>query len=306
MGRYLLRRLAQSILVVLGVSVLVFLLVRSIPGDPARLYLPPSASDEQVAQLRRELGLEQPLPVQYAHFLLRALHGDLGNSLYYGAPAAQVVMEKFPATLLLATSALVIAVGIGAPLGILSAVRRGSPLDYVAMALAIVGQSMPAFWLGLMLILVFAVNLRLLPTSGMHSPQSLFLPAFTLGAYVMSLIARLVRAGMLDVLSEDYVRTARAKGLAERAVLVGHALRNTLIPVITVVGLQLGTLLGGAVITETVFSWPGVGTVVVTAISSRDYAVVQAVVLMISVVFVFLNLAVDLLYAYVDPRIRYA
>ncbi len=305
MARYIIRRLLQSIGVVLGVSVIIFFLIRLIPGDPVMVMLPESASPEQRAALRAELGLDQPTPVQYAYFLSRAVRGDLGKSLFYGKPAVEILLNAFPNTLLLASAALALVLVFAIPLGILSAVKRDSPWDFAGMALAMVGQSLPPFWLGLMLMSVFAVTLKWFPTTGIGTPAHLVLPAITLGAYLMALSTRLVRSGMLDVLSEDYVRTARSKGLSSYLVLSRHALPNLLIPVVTIVGLQLGSLLGGAVITETVFAWPGVGTIVYRSIAARDYPLMQAAVLMLSVVFVFLNLAVDLIYAYIDPRIRY-
>lgn len=306
MANYIVRRLIQSVGLVLGVSIVVFTLVRLIPGDPARAMLSDSASSEQVAAMRRQLGLDQPIPIQYLVFLRQALRGDLGKSLFYGQPTVAVLLSHLPATLLLAGAALAFALVVAVPIGVLSAVRRDSPWDYLGMGLALLGQSIPAFWLGLMLVLVFAVYLGILPSSGMGGPTHLVLPAVTLGAYLMSLTTRLVRSGLLDVLHEDYVRTARAKGLTERRVVYGHAMRNVLIPLVTVLGLQLGTLLGGAVITETIFAWPGVGTLVYTAINARDYPLIQTTVLMLSVFFVFINLAVDLLYAYLDPRIHHA
>ena len=239
-------------------------------------------------------------------FLGQALRGDLGRSLFYGESTVSVVRGHLPATLLLGAAALAFALLVAVPVGALSSVRRDTPWDYVGMVVALLGQSVPAFWLGLMLVLVFAVYLGVLPASGMGGPQHLVLPAITLGAYLMSLTTRLVRSGLLDVLHEDYVRTARAKGLANRRVVYGHAMRNVLIPLVTVLGLQVGTLLGGAVITETIFAWPGVGTLVYTAINARDYPLIQAAVLMLSVFFVFINLAVDLLYAYIDPRIHHS
>ncbi len=306
MGNYIIRRLIQSVGLVFGVSIIVFVLVRLIPGDPARSMLSESASVEQVAAMRQQLGLDRPIPAQYLIFLGQALRGDLGRSLFYGEPTVTVLLDHLPATLLLAAVALAFALVVAVPMGVLSAVRRDTPWDYLGMGVAMLGQSIPAFWLGLMLVLVFAVFLRVLPASGIGGPRHLVLPAITLGAYLMSLTARLVRSGLLDVLHEDYVRTARAKGLGDRRVVYGHAMRNVLIPLVTVLGLQIGTLLGGAVITETIFAWPGVGTVVYTAINARDYPLIQAAVLMLSVFFVFINLAVDLLYAYIDPRIHHA
>ena len=305
MTRYIIRRLLQSIGVVLGVSVVVFFLIRLIPGDPVMVMLPESASPEQRAALRQELGLDHPIAVQYAYFIARAVRGDLGNSLFYGKPALEVLLQAFPNTLLLASTALSLVLVFAIPLGIFSAIKRDSLWDLAGMALAMVGQSLPPFWLGLILMSFFSVTLGWLPTTGIGGPEHLVLPSVTLGAYLMALSTRLVRSGMLDVLSEDYIRTARAKGLTDYLVLARHALPNLLIPVVTIVGLQLGALLGGAVITETVFAWPGVGTIVYRAIAARDYPLMQAAVLMLSVFFVFLNLLVDVTYAYLDPRIRY-
>jgi peptide/nickel transport system permease protein len=304
--KYVVRRLLQAVLVVLGVSLIVFVMIRITPGDPVRAYLGENATAEQVIAYRHYLGLDEPLPLQYLRFLQRAAVGDLGNSLTYHQPAVIVLAEHLPATLQLSFVSLALALLVAVPLGVLSAVRRDSVWDYLGMTLAMLGQSLPAFWLGLILMLIFAVNLRWLPTSGFGGLAFLVLPSVTLGAYMAGLFTRLVRSGLLEVLGEDYVRTARAKGLPDRAVLYGHALRNMAIPLVTVIGLQIGTLLGGAVVVETVFSWPGVGTTAVTAIGARDYALVQAVVLVVSVFFVAVNLLIDLLYAYIDPRIHYA
>ena len=306
MAHYVIRRLIQSVGLVFGVSIVVFTLVRLIPGDPARFMLSESASPEQVAAMRSQLGLDRPIPVQYLVFLGQALRGDLGTSLFYGEPTVSVLLSHLPPTLLLASAALTFAISVAIPTGVLSAVRRDSVWDYLGMGVALLGQSVPAFWLGLMLVLVFAVYLGVLPSSGMGGPKHLILPAVTLGAYLMSLTTRLVRSGLLDILHEDYVRTARAKGLTARQVVYGHAMRNMLIPLVTVLGLQLGTLLGGAVITETIFAWPGVGTLVYTAINARDYPLIQTAVLMLSIFFVLINLGVDLLYAYIDPRIHHS
>ena len=306
MLKYVIRRLLQAVLVVLGVSLIVFVMIRITPGDPVRTYLGESATDQQVAEYRHYLGLDEPLPLQYVRFLQRAVSGDLGNSLTYHQPATIVLAEHLPATLQLSLVSLALALLVAVPLGVLSAVRRDSFWDYLGMTLAMLGQSLPAFWLGLVLMLIFAVNLHWLPTSGSGGLPFLVLPSVTLGAYMAGLFTRLVRSGLLEVLGEDYVRTARAKGLPDRVVLYGHALRNMAIPLVTVIGLQFGTLLGGAVVVETVFSWPGVGTAAVTAIGARDYALVQAVVLVVSLFFVAVNLMIDLLYAYIDPRIHYA
>lgn len=305
MAAYIRRRLLQSIFVVWGVSVLVFFLLRLAPGDPVLMLLAESASPEQIAAARAKWGLDQPIPVQYAVFLGRALRGDLGDSLFFQQPAIEVLFERMPATLQLSGAALLFSLLVAIPMGILSALKRDTIWDYLGTGLAMLGQAIPPYWLGIMLILLFSVSLGWFPTSGRGTLSHLVLPAITLGSVLMALVTRLVRSGMLDVLSEDYVRTARAKGLVERTVIVRHALRNILIPLVTVIGLQLGALFGGAVITESIFAWPGVGRLALQAISARDYPLVQAAVLVISIVYVFLNLAVDLLYVYLDPRIRY-
>jgi peptide/nickel transport system permease protein len=301
---YVVRRSAQSLLLVWLVTVVVFALLHLTPGDPASVMLGENATPEQVQALQRSLGLDQPLVLQYARFLGRALHGDLGTSIRAQRPALEVVLERLPATLLLTAGAFSFAVLIGMPIGVLSAVKRLSLWDHGSMALALLGQSMPGFWLGLVLITVFAVHLRWLPASGMGGISHVVLPAITLGMFLIGLIIRLTRSSMLDVLGQDYVRTARAKGLAERMVVMQHALMNALIPVVTLVGLQLGLLLGGAVITETVFAWPGVGLATVTAIHQRDYPVVQCAVLVSAVLVLSINWAVDLLYHYLDPRVH--
>lgn len=305
MGLYIRRRLLQSILVVWGVSVLVFFLLRLAPGDPVSLLLAESASPEQMDAVREKWGLNEPIPVQYMVFLSRALRGDLGDSLFFQQPALEVLLERMPATLQLSAVALLFSLSVAIPIGIMSALKRDSFWDYLGTSLAMLGQAVPPYWLGIMLILVFSVGLGWFPTSGRGTIWHLVLPAVTLGSVLMALVTRLVRSGMLDVLGEDYIRTARAKGLKERRVIVRHALRNILIPLVTVVGLQLGALFGGAVITESIFAWPGVGRLALQAINARDYPLVQAAVLFISVVYVFLNLLVDIIYVYLDPRIRY-
>ena len=305
MGAYIRRRLFQSIIVVWGVSVLVFFLLRLAPGDPVSLLLSETATPEQMDAVREKWGLNEPIPVQYMVFLGRALQGDLGDSLFFQQPAMEVLLERLPATLQLSAMALLFSLSVAIPIGMLSALRRDTFWDYLGTGLAMLGQAIPPYWLGIMLILVFSVGLGWFPTSGRGTFWHLILPAVTLGSVLMALVTRLVRSGMLDVLSEDYIRTARAKGLQERRVIVRHALRNILIPLVTVVGLQLGALFGGAVITEGIFAWPGVGRLALQAINARDYPLVQASVLFISVVYVFLNLAIDILYVYLDPRIRY-
>ena len=305
MGTYIVRRLAQAVFVLWLVSVVVFVLLRLAPSDPITIMLAETASPQQIAEARHKLGFDQPIYVQYVIFIDHALHGDLGTSIFYKESALHVILKALPNTLILSAVAFLISLAVAIPVGILSAVYRDTFWDYFGVGLALIGQATPPFWLGIMLILVFSVNLRVLPTSGDFGPQYIIMPAVTLAAVLMPIVTRLVRSGMLDVLNEDYVRTARAKGLRERIVIGKHAFRNMLIPLVTVLGLQLSSLFGGAVIIEQVFGWPGVGQLAVNAIYSRDYPVVQADVLVVSAAFVFLNLLVDLLYAQLDPRIRY-
>jgi len=305
MRTYVLRRSAQSALTLLGVSVLVFLILRVLPGDPARMLLPDGAPESAVAELNRQLGLREPLVVQYGLFLGSVARGDFGQSFQYRAPALRVVLERLPATVQLTLAAMLITIAAGVSLGIFTAVRRGTRYDVAGTIVAVLGQSLPNFWLGIMLILLFGVTLRWLPTSGFAGWTSLVLPAVTLAAFPTALVARLTRSSMLEILNRDYVRTGRAKGLAERSVVFRHALRNAAIPVLTVIGLQIGALLGGAVITESIFAWPGMGKLIVDAIFFRDFPVVQTVLILSATVFVVINLAVDLLYTVIDPRIRY-
>jgi peptide/nickel transport system permease protein len=276
-----------------------------VSGDPVSMLLPRDTPPAEVEAMRRHLGLDAPLPAQYVRFLVLLARGDLGVSLHQQQPALQLVVERLPATLELAVAAFVLAVVVAVPAGILCATHRDRLPDQLVMPATLLGQSVPSFWLGIVLILVVAVQLHLLPTSGRGTLRHLVLPAITLATYPMASIARLTRAAMLDVLGRDYVRTARAKGLGEGLVVCRHALKNAFIPVLTIAGLQLGTVLAGAVITETVFSWPGIGRLAIQAISVRDYPVVQAVVIVTAMGFVLVNLAVDLLYRVLDPRIRY-
>ena len=306
MKTYVLRRLAQSALTLLGVSVLVFVILRVLPGDPARMLLPDGAPESAVAELNRQLGLREPLIVQYGLFLSSVARGDFGQSFQYRAPALRVVLERLPATVQLTLAAMLVTIAVGVSLGIFTAVRRGTRYDVAGTILAVLGQSLPNFWLGIMLILLFGVALRWLPTSGFAGWTSLVLPAVTLAAFPTALVARLTRSSMLEILNRDYIRTGRAKGLAERRVVLRHALRNAAIPVLTVIGLQIGALLGGAVITESIFAWPGMGKLIVDAIFFRDFPVVQTVLILSATVFVVINLAVDLLYTVIDPRIRYS
>ncbi|MDQ7844160.1 MAG: ABC transporter permease, partial [Armatimonadota bacterium] len=281
-----------------------FLALR-LSGDPVALLITEYATEAEIARVRALLGLDQPLWVQYGRFLSDVLRGEFGESLRFIKPAATVVWETLPATMTLAVAAVAIATVVAVPLGILAAVRRGTVLDGAATVLATLGQSMPYFWLGILLILVFAVHLRVLPPFGSGTWRHLVLPAVTLSMTPLARTMRLVRSGMVEVLGQDYIRTAWAKGLGWRRVLFRHALHNAAIPVVTILGLDFGTLLGGAVVTETIFAWPGVGRLIVQAIQSRDYPVVQAAVFYLALVFVLINLLVDVVYAHLDPRIKY-
>jgi peptide/nickel transport system permease protein len=308
MGSYIVSRVFQMIPVVWMVTLIVFVIMRVLPGDPAQLMMLGSegavASPEMLDDLRRELGLDRSLPEQYVRFLLGALQGDLGNSMRGRSPVLELILEQFPATLELAVAGLMVALAMGVPLGLLAAVRVNTWVDAVAMSISYVGASMPVYFLGLVLILFFAFDLRWFPSAGRDGWNSLVLPALTLGFVSAGLIGRLVRSSMVEVLGEDYVRTSRAKGLRESVVLTRHALRNALIPVVTIVGLQFGGMLAGAVITETVFSRPGIGRMTVSAIQAKDYPLVQGCVLFLALVYLSVNLMVDIVYGVIDPRIR--
>ncbi len=301
--RFVLRRLPQLIVVLFGVSVVTFSLVR-LTGDPAVLLLGEGATKEAIAETRAELGLDRPLYVQYGLFLSNALRGDFGESLRYRQSAVSLFVERLPATLELAGAALLLALSIGMPIGVAAALRPQSVFDGLVRSLALVGQAVPGFYLGLVAIIVFGAQLHLLPTGGRGSLAHLVLPAATLAAFQIAVVARFARGSMLEVLGEDFVRTARAKGLQRSRVVVRHALRNALIPVVTIIALQVGTLLSGAVVTETVFAWPGVGRLAVQAIYARDFPVVQVTVMITAVLFVVINLLTDLLYVLLDPRVR--
>ncbi len=292
--------------VLLGISVLVFLMMHIVPGDPARMMLGELAvQQDAITNLRHQLGLDQPIPVQYWRFLTGALHGDLGRSILENQPVARMIWQSLPSTAELTLAGLGIAVLLGGALGILAAVRQNTWVDTASMVLALWGVSMPTFWMGLLLIFLFSLKLGWLPATGQGGLIRLIMPAFTLGYVAAAVIARLVRSSMLEVLRQDYVRTAEAKGLAPRLVIYRHALRNAMIPVITVLGLQFGALLGGSVIIETVFSRPGIGRLAVTSILSKDFQVTQGTVLMSAVFYTLVNIMVDLAYALADPRIRY-
>jgi ABC-type dipeptide/oligopeptide/nickel transport system permease component len=302
---YLIRRLLSTIPVLIGVATLVFSLIHLVPGDPVQVMLGESASAEEVAAVRTRLGLNQALPVQYVAFLGGAVAGDLGTSLRSNQPVTRVIAERIPATFVLAITAMAVATLTALPLGILAAVRAGSPVDRASVALALIGISIPNFWLGPLLALVFSVWLGWLPVSGFGSAAHVVLPALTLGAPLAAVLARVTRTSLLEELREPYVLAARARGVSSARAVVNHAFRNSLIPIVTVLGLQLGSLLTGAVITETIFSWPGVGRLLVQSIAARDYPTVQGCILVIAVIYVSVNFFVDLLYGVLDPRIRY-
>ncbi|MBI4280549.1 MAG: ABC transporter permease [Armatimonadetes bacterium] len=312
MWAYVVRKLIAAVPVLLGAALLAFLILHLSPGDPARLVAGEQAFEEDVEMIRRQLGLDRPFLVQYGRFLGSVLHGELGRSIRTGRSVRDEIGARFPYTMELAVTSLILSVAIGVVAGILAATRPNTAYDYGATLGALAGVSTPTFWLGLLLMLAFSYYLGWLPASGRGGPlwtwegvQAMIMPAIALGTPSAAIIARLTRSSLLEVMRQDYVRTARSKGLIERVVINHHALRNALIPVVTVVGLRLGVLLGGAVITEQVFAWPGIGTLIVTAISSRDYPMVQGAILVVAFSFVTVNLGVDLLYALVDPRIRY-
>jgi ABC-type dipeptide/oligopeptide/nickel transport system permease component len=286
-----------------AVSSFVFCFLR-VSGDPAALLLPQDATQDEVAALRKSMGLDDPQYIQYLRFIKSLFHGDLGDSFQYRQPALKLLLERIPATLELTFAAMIFAVVIAIPLGIISAVRYGRGVDTFALGLATIGQSIPLFWLGLMLMLFFSVHLNWLPTSGRGSLQHLVLPAVTLGAYPMAAIVRLLRANMLTALRMEYVTAARARGVAEFWVVIKHAFRNAAIPVVTMIGLQFGILFGGAVVVEMIFCWPGIGRLMILAIYHRDFPLVQAAVIFLALVFVFVNLTVDLLYTYLDPKVK--
>lgn len=305
MYQYIARRLMLTIPVVLGVSIIVFSIIRMIPGDPARALAGVNATPEFIQQVRVRYGLDQPLYVQYGRFMADLVRGDLGESTFSGRPVTTEIGERFPRTLMLAMISLVIATSLGVTAGIISATRRNSLFDNASMLLALVGVAAPVFWMALMLQLLFSVQLRWLPATGIGTIRHLVLPSITLGMASAALMARITRSSMLDVLRMEFITTARSKGLDERVIIYKHALKNALIPVVTVLGLQFGILLGGAVLTETVFAWPGVGRLLVDAILRRDYPVVQGTVMLLAFFFVLINLVVDIAYAFLDPRIHY-
>ncbi len=335
MWKYIIKRLFSLLPVLLGITLLVFTLLHLIPGDPAVVLLGERATPEQIEAFRQQLGLNQPLPLQYITFIGRLIRLDFGSSIISGIPIAEEIKIRWPATFELSVSAMLIAVVLGVPAGIMAAVRKNSWLDNLLMSGSLIGVSLPVYWLGLLLIYLFAVNWQWLPPSGRISVESAFnfqaitgfylldsllkldlkmfanvishliLPALTLGTIPLAIIARITRSAMLETLSQDYIRTARAKGVTARSIVVKHALKNAFLPIITTIGLQFGTLLSGAILTETIFSWPGIGSWLYEGILARDYPVVQGGVVFVSVAFVIINLLVDLSYAFFDPRIQY-
>jgi len=304
MAAYAIRRLGLSAIVVVGVSIAVFMMLRLVPGDPVTVMLSQGSTSQDAAALKHELGLDRSLLAQYERYAGDALSGDLGSSIRLREPVARLIGQRLPATLELTLASLALATVLGVLLGTLSAVRHGRFVDHLIRVGSLAGVSLPSFWLGLMLILLFGVELGVLPIAGRDGLDSLVLPAVTLAMVPLGIITRMARSSVLDALREDYIRTARAKGLGGASILFGHALRNSLIPLVTVVGVQFGTLLGGAIIVETVFAWPGIGSLLIDAVSARDFPLVQGIILMIAVGFVLVNLAVDLLYALLDPRVR--
>jgi len=304
MKRYILKRVAQSLIVIIGISIIVFIITH-LTGDPADLLLPQEAGEADRLLLREQLGLDRPIWLQFGDFLFKMVQGDFGRSFRHDTPALSLLAGALPATFRLTLFAMFLSIVVAVPIGIISSIRPGSLSDRFGMVVALIGQSVPVYWAGLMLILLFAVKLRWLPSTSGVGFKSMILPAVTLGMFAMAAIARFTRSSMLDVLDEEYIRTARIKGLSEKVVVLKHAFKNAAIPVITMTSLQFGRMLAGTVIVETIFSWPGVGRLAVQAIYNRDYPVVQAAVFITSVIFVLINLIVDILYTYIDPRITY-
>lgn len=305
MRRYIIRRLIGIIPVILGVILVTMLTVELIPGDPVAMMLGENARPEQVEALRTHLGLDQPLPVRYVQYVGSVAQGDFGRSIQTNRSVLAEILDVWPNTLLLAVTAMIVAVIVGVAVGVISAIRPYGILDGVVRVLALIGLSMPIFWLGLVMIYLFAYYFRLFPVGGSGTPKHIILPALALATPSIGILSRMTRSSLLEVMGEDFIRTARAKGLRGAAIITRHALRNAMIPVISVIGLQFGQLLGGAVLTETVFSWPGLGRLTVRGIFARDFVLVQGAVLTFALAFVFINLLIDLSYAYIDPRIHY-
>jgi len=314
MARYMLKRIAGVLVTAVVVLVIAFFLIRLIPGDPAGVALGPEATPERINEFREQMGLNQPLPVQFGIFVGRLLHGDFGTSIFFRQPVSQVILSRVETTFWLTCAALLVTLLIGVPLGVIAAVKRGTWIDQLLLLAALVGVSLPSFWLGLLLILLFAVDLRWLPSSGFPSVfltgqianlRYIILPAVTLGVAECALLARLTRSSMLDVLRTDYITTARAKGLKESRIIIKHGLRNAAIPIVTVIGFTIAKLFAGAVVTETVFALPGIGRLAIEAILSRDYPVIQALMVVVALTYLVFNLLTDLVYAVIDPRVSY-
>lgn len=305
MHRYVIKRFLAAIPVLVGVTLILFFMLRMIPGDPARVLAGELGTREEIERIRHQLGLDRPVYVQYAVFLRRLVKFDLGRSARTQNPVIEEIWARLPNTAALAIVAMIIACLFGIPAGMISAIRPRSWIDYLVSSSCLFGISMPVFWLGIMMIILFSVILQWLPSGGIGTWKHAILPSISLSGFIIAFIARMTRSCMLDVLLQDYIRTARCKGLRERTVMIKHVLRNALIPIVTVAGLQFGMLLGGSVLTETVFAWPGVGRLIVDSILARDYPVVQGAILIFALMYIFVNLTVDLLYSYVDPRIRY-
>ncbi|MCG8349126.1 MAG: ABC transporter permease [Chloroflexales bacterium] len=304
MQRYILSRIIQSLLILAGVLLIVFVMLR-LTGDPAALMVSRNATPEQIAAVREEMGFNRPLIVQFGDFAARALVGDFGISIRHRQPALQLILERLPATVELAAAALLMAMVIGIPLGIIGGSKPGSGLDFVARFAGLIGQTVPNFWLAMIMIIVFAVNLRWFPTFGRSGLDSVILPAFALGLLTMGQLVRFTRSSVLEIRNEDYIRTARSKGISGRQIYMRHVLRNAAIPLISIIGVQFGYLLSGSIYIETIFAWPGLGNLLAEAVGNRDFALVQAIAFFSSVVVVTLNLLSDIAYAFVDPRIRY-
>lgn len=304
MLRYIIRRLLFFTPILLGVSLLVFTIIHLTPGDPAEIMMGSEASAADVAQFKKNLGLDKPLPIQYLIFLKNVVQGDLGRSIQTDNPVIDEIMSRLPATFMLASIGMAMAIVIGFPLGLIAALKRNSPTDTISSTLALIGFSVPNFWAGLMLMLLFSIAIPILPSSGYGSWKNLILPSVTLGVQIVAVIARMTRSATLEVIRQDYVRTAKAKGIPGIVILSHHVVRNALIPVVTIAGLYFGLLLGGVVVTETVFSYPGIGRLLIDAIRAHDYPVIQGGVLFFSVIICAVNLVIDILYAFLDPRIK--
>jgi len=304
LARYLIRRVYHSIPTLIGALLFIFILVRVLPGDPARLIAGPEALEEDVQRIREQLGLNKPIYIQFVDYVSTILRGDFGRSIKFGTPVINEILFRLPYTIALALVAEAIAVSVALPLGILSALKPNSKVSYITSVISLIGASTPSFWIALILIYVFSVSLKLLPSSGAESPRHIVLPAITLSLLLMGNLTRITRSSVIDALSSNHVLTAVAKGLKDRVVIMRHVLKNALIPIITIMGLQVGNLLGGAIITETVFAWPGIGSLLIDAIFFRDYILIQGIILFMVLTFIIINIVVDVIYAYVDPRIR--